>query len=355
MKNHHHLRIVIIITALLLVTFRIGFAINVVYEKNFEYTVDSLDKVRISNQHGNIYITLTDTDKIVLDVKLTADLDTRLDSVDFFRGVNYASSQNSQGVNLELIADPEYASNIEFDAKVEVLAPRYLLWNIINRFGDIDVDSALVVQSLTLDYGKLNASKLMHPDGKVSSISFFQSEINVRTISNAIIKCKNSILSADLLEEAVFRSEFSTLEIKQAGILDLNTETDNYSIKQADEIKLKGMYSDFSIGTVEQSLQTELNYGKFQLTEQIPGFSAINIDHQNVFTNLAFLPEASFNVNADIKYCDLVIDSDMETSLRKIEDGASKLYNGLVGNSETESSLTIIGRFENIYIEAAKK
>lgn len=354
MKNHIIIRLIFSFLLLFGLTIS-GFCVNIVFEKSFEYPVDSLQKIKINNQHGNIHIRFADTDSIYMDVKLSAELDSKLDSTDFFNGVNYGSEKSSGNIDLQLIVDPEYASNYLYKSNIEIKAPYHLYWQITNRFGDIFSDSTLLIQSLTLDYGHLNVKHISNLEPSISMLSLFQAQVQINSIDNAIIKCVNTIIKAEHIKEAIINSEFSTLEIAQADILNLTSETDNYTVLKAGNIKFKGMYSEVKIGSIIQNLETELNYGKFKLSNQNIKFETIDINHQNVTTRLVFSRETPFNLNADIKYCSLVIDPALHASVRRIDDGALKIYNGVVGDAETNSSLTIISRFEDIHVNSEDK
>ncbi|MFB6320619.1 hypothetical protein [Saccharicrinis sp. FJH54] len=356
MKNGKISRSFYVLLYLLTGFFSQLYAVNISFEKTFEYRVDSLAKVRLSNQHGNINITFADIDSIYINAELSVDLDLASDSATFFTHINYAVSGSSKKIDIELIVDPDYASNYLYDSEINIKAPAYLLWNITNRFGDAYFNGPLTIQSLTIDYGKLHGTELHAQPQRVSSLTLFQSDVTLQHIANALIHCENSVVTVNTIDEAVIKSEFSTWSVQQGKDLNITTETDNFNINNAGSIKLSGMYSEFTIGNVTQNLETVLHYGKFQLTNEKPGFQSINIDHNNVFTNLAFLQTTSFNLNADIKYCELVVDQGLSSSFRTIEDGASRIINGVVGsNADTESAVTVIGRFENINLSLADK
>ncbi|MFC0877617.1 hypothetical protein ACE01N_13530 [Saccharicrinis sp. FJH2] len=330
------------------------FSVNISYEKDFEYPVDSLAKVRLNNQHGSVNITFADIDSIYINVNLSVNLDLNSDSSTFFSHINYAVSGSSQKVDIELIVDPDYASNYLYDSEINIKAPSYLLWNLTNKFGDVFLNGPLTIQNLTLDYGKLHGTDLLFQPQRISNLTFFQADVTLHYIANALIHCENSIVAVNRIDEAIIKSEFSTWTVQDGDNLNISTETDNFNINNAGDVKLNGMYSEFTINNVTRNLETVLNYGKFRLGDEKPGFQTINIDHSNVFTNLVFQRSVSFNLNADIKYCELVVDKNLSASVKTIEDGASRMINGVVGsNADTESAVTVIGRFENINLNLA--
>lgn len=323
-------------------------AAEITKSETFSFKSLALSKVKVSNQYGNLNIITTKSDSIYIDVNLSVILDTKEDSADFFKGVRYNAYASGKLTSIELLVDPQYASNFKFTSNIDIHAPDSLIWLLSNKFGNINCDTSFVVQSLSLDYGKLRGLSLLNPKNELSEISFFQADVKVDTVDNALLHSENSILEFGTIKSGIIKSEFSTWLIKNAENLNLNTETDNIEIKNARVLTLKGMYSDCSVNVVREKLETELVYGKFVLSGIEPEFKTVNINHNNVFTNLNILDTTPFYLNAHVKYCDLVIGSSVANNIKTIHDGAIKIMNGLIGNKETDASVNIVARFENI-------
>lgn len=332
------------------------FAVNLSVEREDVYSSAEVRLMVIENQQGNVIIKPSYDDSVRVRYTLNVNLDNYSDSASFFEGINLNIQKKGKTGYVVLKTNPLLVSNFDYTSSVTVFAPDSMLWNITHKFGSIITDSTLFIQRLVLDYGKFSCLSIGSLQGKMAELRFFQSEVSVNQIDRTLMFVKNSTVTIGNLQSGIINSEFSILKIDRAHGADITSETDNITIKSIHTLKFFGLYTTLDLGYVNESIESELQYGSFTLRGASENFGSVNLNHKNTSTTLQLGKNIGYVLNADLKFCNLQFDAGIKHKLKFIEDFTNKQAHGVIGiNDSVQSAVNIVAINEDVHITLPQK
>jgi hypothetical protein len=341
---------------LFLIWCSVSYAVNLSVERKDVFAATDVTLMVVENQQGNVVIRPSNDDSVRIHYRLNVSLDSYSDSASFFEGINLSVHKKGKTGYVVLKTNPLLVSNFDYTSSVTIFAPDSMLWNISHKFGSIITDSTLFIQRLILDYGKFSCLSIQSIQGRMAELRFFQSEVSINNIDRTLMTVKNATVSVGNLQSGIIKSEFSILKIDKANEADITSETDNIFIGSIDKLTFYGLYSSLNIGFLKQSLESEIQYGNFELKGASATFGSVNLNHKNTATTLQFAKNVGYILNADLKYCNLQLDAGIVHKLKFIEDFTDKQAHGIIGiNDSVQSSVNIVAINEDVHITLPKK
>lgn len=299
------------------------------------YPLNKVQKVKLSNKYGHIYIDDNRKDSVVIDVKIWVEGENErsqklLDKINV--EVNLEGNVVVGITNLESFSNN--AKDFSIDYHISVPADRDLA--VEQKFGTVTMKNLTGKGDFAISYGELTAAKLLSPELKLD-ISY--SKANVEETGNLNLDLKYSKLFLDKGKN--MKSETRYSEFNAGEMSDVNTDSkyDQYKINSIASLKMNSMYTAVRIARLSTKLDMNNGYGSLKI-ENIPsGFESINLINKYAGVKLGIASDASYKLDGKAKYCDI---NHPEGKLNTSRAMASYAVNGIIGKNPNPKSMVTI-------------
>jgi len=231
---------------------------------------------------------------------------------------------------------------VDFNIDYYVSVPRNLKMNLYNKYGDIDINEIHGKTNITLKYGTLKANKLLFDNSKPLSkltVSYGNADINECNWLTSVFKYSNAEIKEGTA--LVIVSAYSNINIDKCKTLVTEAKYDNYKINTISNFTTEAKYSDFKIQSLDNKLFVETEYGNFRVQSIPASFETIDIKGTYVDVNLGIQENASYIIDADVKYGE--VDIPKKANVEKhITSYTNVSINGTVGADSNPKSNVIV-------------
>lgn len=267
-----------------------------------------------------------------------------------FNGITtFANQKDSKNIEFELLISSEIQPHNQLEAFCQISLPENTNIKINGRYTQIDLSNPFGKLDFDIEYCTLRAVAI-NPNNEHYIIASY-SDLFIEYIKNKLnIEGLNVKLESSEIHHLKSDLKFSTVKSNKLDHLEAISYSDKYLINEADSIAIKGEYSSLLIDELQSFFQSDLSYGALIIKALNPSFSEINIAHKYVSSKITYAPSASFSINADMRYCELISPN---IKYKTIVSPSSTLYQGAYGKTSTQSpSLSIISSFGDITLES---
>jgi hypothetical protein len=339
MKKSAYKSGIIFLLAFLLVPFTLR-AAEVSKEFHKEYKAGPSTTLGIDNKYGDVVIQSWDKDQVVIDVKITVDLPNQekaqklLDYID----VNFSEGDNL--IDAKTVIDSKFSfsgwggESKKFSINYNVKMPAATALNLVNKYGDSDIDELHGPVNIDIRYGNLEAGKLTRENVKPLSkinLAYGKADIDQAGWIDLTLRYSGGF-SVDKCQAVLLDSKYSKLALGTASSLVGNSKYDNIRIDRINNFVLDNGYSDVKIGELTKNLTYNGNYGSFEV-ETIPaGFEDIETDTRYIGVKLGIDENASYILDAKLSYGGLKYNEDKFKNQRRIVENNRSEISGIVGD-----------------------
>ena len=143
----------------------------------------------------------------------------------------------------------------------------------------------------------------------------------------------------DKAKALILISKYSKASIESASSLVAESAYDGYNIGSLSNFVLTGKYSHYNVKNVAKKIDVRIKYSGFEV-ETIPAsFESIDVENAYGKLDLGIAREASYSLNAFVKYADINYpDNDRISS---ISENTSKTVKGVVGKGKPTATVDI--------------
>ncbi len=231
---------------------------------------------------------------------------------------------------------------------IEIMMPESVRLDIDHQFGNAYIDKAQGESDINIQYGSVEIKALTFDVNKID-VSFGEAKINF--VSRGDLEISYSSITIDEALELSIDSDYSTVSVSKAEVLEIENEGGNVTIGEVRSIELASKFSEFKIEMLHELMIADTEYGSLKVREIAANFSEINVENSFGAVVLEFMKGSSFNVEADMEFCDLDFPGDAASFSQRIVESTEKYYKGTFGDGPAKSTVQIESSFGNVSIE----
>jgi len=345
----------LLLTSLFLFSFALSAQEELTKEFHKEYAARQGTKLELDNRYGDIVVQTSETDQVVIDVKVTVKYPNRERAEKLMGYIDVQFLEEPELISAKTIIDDKFSfsgwsgDTRKFSIDYFVKMPVSMDLGLVNRYGDSDLDDLNGFVDLDVKYGNITAANLNRGNEKpLSSVSISYGnctieeagwlELYVRYCGNFSI-AKSQALSID--------SKYSKLKLGSVSSVAGEMKYDNLMIDNINNLVLDGGYTDINIGTLTKKLVYDGGYGSFDI-ERIPsGFESLEVDTHYTGVRLGIEGDASYNLEAKTSYCGIKYNEENFQNKKRIVENNSTEISGIVGK-EASATVKISASYGNV-------
>lgn len=312
-------------------------------EFNKEWTAGAGTTLDINNKYGKVIVETSDQDKITIDVKVTVEFPNRERAQRFLDYINVEFSEDGNLLKARTVIDEKFnfsgwgGGARRFSIDYTVNMPSRINFNLVNRYGNSEIEKVDGLVKIDIKYGNLLIEKLTRGNEKpVNAISVAYGKAGIGSAGwiDLIIRYVGD-LSIDECQALLLDSKYSKISIDKISSLVAESRYDKLTIDNINNLVLDAGYTDINIGILNKKLKFNGAYGSITV-ERIPsGFESIETDSRYLGVRLGIDSGANYTLDARTSYGDLKFDEGNFQHQRRIVENTSTEISGVVGKESS--------------------
>ncbi len=331
---------------------------EVTKEFNKEYNVNKSSAIEISNRYGDVIVEASQTDKVIIHVKVTVKYPNRERAERLLGYIDVQFSEEGDNLKARTVIDDKFTfsgwggDSRKFNIDYLVKMPSSLSLTVSNRYGDTDLDDLTGFVNMDIKYGNLTAGRLLRGNEKplsIINVSYGRASIDEAGWLDVTLRyCGNFFLSK--CQALLIDSKYSTLNIGTVSSLVGESRYDGkFRIDNINNLIIDEGYSNVTVGTLTKKLTVDASYGSFSADVVKAEFESINIDTRYASVRVGIEESASYNLDARLSYGGLKYNEDNFINKRRIVENTSTEISGIVGKEESpKAALKISGSYATV-------
>jgi hypothetical protein len=330
--------------------FVISFALNAQKEvsKDYhkEYTAKKGTTLDLNNRYGNIVIETSATDQVVIDVKVTVRYPNSDRAEKLLSYIDVQFTEDSDRISAKTVFDDKFGfsgwggDSRKFTINYNVKMPESMNLDLVNRYGDTDLDDLSGQVNLDIKYGDLAASKLTRGNEKPLNtlyLAYGKGTIDEAGWLDATIRYSGNF-TLTTGQALLLDTRYSTLHIGKISSVVADSKYDKLNIETINNLVLNSGYADINIETLEKKLGFEGGYGSFSIDKVPAGFESLEVQSKYMGVRMGIDESANYNLNARVSYGSLKFNNDNFQNQKRIIENNSTEVSGMIGKSSNPSS-----------------
>jgi len=329
--------------AMFLVTTALS-AQEVTKEFNKEYNATRETTLELDNKYGDIIIETSQTDKIVINVKVTVKFPNQEKAEKLLSYIDVQFTQEGDDIGAKTTIDDKFnftgwgGDSRKFSIDYHVSMPESTDLTLYNRYGDTDLDDLSGYLNIDVKYGNLVASKLLRGNVKPISelnISYGKADIEEAGWLDVTLRYSGNF-SLMKCQALLIDSKYSSLDLGTVSSLVGESRYDGkFRIESINNLVMDEGYSNLNVGTLSKKLVLTAAYGSFNADDVPAGFESIEVDSRYASVRFAISDAASYNLDAKLSYGGLKYNEDNFRNKRRIVENTSTEISGIVGKEDS--------------------
>jgi hypothetical protein len=317
---------------------------------NKEYPVNPDAQLVLDNRFGTIHCNNWDKNVISVEVRITVTASSEETAKKLLDMVTISASGSASLVEVKTsIAEGGFKGRTKVNIDYNVNMPVTISLDLTNKFGDVFINEVGGKVKLNLAYGNMEVNKLANSDNLLD-IKF--SKVNIKFIKGAVVLLKYSDLELDYAGSLRLDSKYSNLTANKIIALNVNFEGGKLDMENSSAVDSKSKFSDLGISRIEKSLNLDIQYGNCDVTEIAENFNNITIENKYGAVSVGIPDNASYSLDAELRYCDLDFPEDHANFTEKIITNTSKSYKATVGKEKNPvAKVTVRSEYGNVSFE----
>jgi len=344
MKKSTYKSEILLLITFLLVSFTIS-AEEVTKEFHQKYTAGANTTLDVSNRYGDVVIESWNNKEIVIDVKVTVDYPSRDRAEKLLSYIDVKFSEGNNLVSAKTVIDDKFnfsgwGNSKRFSIDYNIKMPVEAALELVNKYGNTDIDELHGLVNLNIRYGNLTAGKFtrgnVKPLSKVN-IAYGKGSIDETGWLDLYIRyCGNMNIGKS--QALLLDSKYSKLALGDASSLVGESRYDNIRIESINNLVLENGYTEVNIGTLTKKLDYNGSYGSFSVDRIPVGFESLDVETRYMGVKLGIAEAASYSLDAKVSYGGLRYNEDNFINRNRIVENNSTQVSGYVGKDESASS-----------------
>ncbi len=315
-----------------------------------DYTVKEGMTLDLSNRYGNIVVLTSETDQVVIDVKVTVKYPSRERAEKLLSYIDVQFSENPEVISAETIIDDKFTftgwsgESRKFMINYNVKMPEWMNLNLANKYGNTDLDDITGLVNLTIKYGDLKAAKFARGNEKPLNrldLAYGKGSIEEAGWMDLVIRyCGN--LTINKSQALLLDSKYSKLVFGTASSIVAETRYDNIRIETINNLILDTGYADVNIGTLTKKFKFDGSYASINVDRVPAGFESVEIASRYTGVTVRIDEDASYTLDGKVTYGGLKFNEENFNYKRRIIENNSTEVSGTIGKDESPSSNVIV-------------
>jgi hypothetical protein len=333
---------------LLLAAFLLSFALNaqeVTKDFHKEYKADKNTTLEISNRYGDVIIENWDKDQVVIDVRVTVDVDGKERAEKYLSMIDVQFTEGAGLITAKTIIDEDFkfsgwGRDRKFSIDYRVKMPYVTSLTLANRYGNTDIDELRGVANIDIKYGNLSINKLTRGNEKpINKIAISYGKGNVdEAVWLDIYARYCSPLEITKSQALLIDSRYSKFRIGSTSSIVSDSRYDTYSVDNMNNLVMEAGYTTTTIGTLTKKLSYEGSYASLNV-ETIPGgFESLDAEVRYTQVRLGISESANYRVEGKASYGGIKLNEDRFKYQKRIVENSSTEISGVVGSEESPTS-----------------
>ena len=315
-----------------------------------EFTPGPNSTLSITNKFGDVVTETWAENRIVVDVKVTVDQGSAEKAQKLLQMITVNFAESGSDFSAETVFDNDFSSvhwgnNNHFSIDYSIKMPANVNLNIVNKYGNADIDDMSSRVTVDLKYGNLYADNLTRGNEKpLNEFSVAYGKAEIQELSWGKIEARYcSQFSIDKATALAIESKYSKFTIGEASSVVCESKYDNYSLQNVANFVAEGGYTNFSISSVAKKIDVTTKYGNL-IVDQVPAtFKSIDVTASYCTVKLGIDKNACYNLKAESKFGGIKLDdSNFEAQTRIIGNTSSEIsgVSGKCKNPESAVNIT---------------
>ena len=316
---------------------------------NREFNIQSNGLLGINNRYGSIDIAIGEGNKVKMDILITVEAPSTkkaqeaMDriSIEFDEGTNrvQATTEIESSSSWSTWFDND---NVDIEINYTVLAPVDVYLDLVNKYGDIYVETTNRDLKIDLGYGDIRLGDInaklsldmAYSEGTTSRIQDGDLDLSYSDLAMEDAQSVNLDMKyTDLVMGSATRlkvvSSYSDLHGKDVDEVMYSGKYDDLYFERVKTIDVESGYSGMEIEGLSQSGNFEMRYGDLRVDNIGNQFTKLNINTSYTGVELRFAGGTSYTIDAQNNYCDIQHDG-LKVS-EDIQKGGSLTLKGTKG------------------------
>jgi len=347
--------LLIVQVALLLPASLYGAEVNKKFNK--EFSTQGKDLLTIDNRYGDVRVVSWNEQRVVIEVLITIEHPDRDKAEKFLSMIEVNFSENDNTIGATTVIDSKFSfkgwgDNYKFKIDYVVKMPVTLNFNVVNRYGSVEIDELSGHADISVKYGSLFVGKLTRgrekPLNKIT-LGYSKGEILEMGWTELYLRYsgKTSIGTA---KAVMVDSRYSKLEIENVGSVVLDSKYDNINIHNVNNIVSQSGYTSYNLGSVSGKLDIETGYGSIDVSQLVSGFESVDITAKYCSVKIDVDENATFKLNAGVNYGGLSFNEDNAEIMTRIYENNSKNIEAVIGGKTATASMNIQTSYGSVKI-----
>jgi len=311
-----------------------------------EYTYSAGKTLDLNNRYGDVIVETSETDQVVIDVKVTLRFPNRERAEKLLSYINVEFSESENTFSAKTVIDDKFnftgwgGDSRRFSIDYTVKMPEKMDLILVNRYGNSELDNLSGRVSVDIRYGNLNAVSFsrgnIKPINKVV-LSYGKASIDEVNWLEAVVRYSGSF-AVTSSQAILLDSKYSTVELGTTSSVVAETRYDKLRISDINNLVLDAGYTDIDITSLTKKLVFEGGYGSFTVERVESDFESIDVESKYMGVSLGIDPSANYKLDARVSYGGLKFDEENFQHRRHIVQNNSTETAGVVGKAEDPSA-----------------
>ena len=321
-----------------------GVEVNKKYNK--EFSTKDKTQLTIDNRYGDITVESWNESRVAIDVLVTVEYDDQSKAEKFLEMINVEFGDAGDAIEAKTVIDSKFSfggwrDGQKFTIDYVVKMPVSLNFNVVNRYGNIDIDELSGQVDITVKYGSLFIEKLSRgkekPLNKIA-LAYSSGELVELGWTEMYLRYspRTTIGSAKAL---MVDTRYSKLQIEKVGSIVLDSKYDNVNISEMTNLVAESGYTSYKLGTITGKLDIDTGYGSIGVERLAAGFESVNINSKYCSTKIDVDDQASFILDGSVEYGGLGFDEERAEIMTRIYENNSKTVKAVIGDKNASSTI----------------
>ena len=300
-------------------------------EYNESWPVDAVSTLQVVNKFGEVRINNDGGSEVTIDVTVTVEAANERKAEELLDMIEVKFSKSGSTVKAETEIENNFKSQRKFSIDYVVNIPSDKNLEIENKYGNTIVNDLEADGIFDIKYGNFTASELKTPEGGKLRLDLKYGNGSIGEASNLEAIVGYSPLTIEEVKSLDLESKYSNIEVEEGGDFLIDSKYDKLNFGEVGSVSAETKYTNIKIDQLSKSLKIESGYGGVQVGEIDEGFEFISVTNSYGQIRLG-LDDASYNVEAECKYCGIDYPEDDFTGDR-IKENNSFSIKGKVGTT----------------------
>jgi hypothetical protein len=311
-----------------------------------EYTAKQGTRLELSNKYGDVVVQTSETDQVVIDVKVTVKYPSRDRAEKLLSYINVEFTEGADFISAKTVIDDKFnfsgwgGDSRRFTIDYNVKMPVAMDLALSNRYGNTDLEVLKGLVDIDIKYGDLTAAGFTRGNEKPYNnvnVAYGKANIDEAGWLDATVRYSGDF-SISKSQALLLDSKYSSVHLGTVSSVVADSRYDKLGIEEINKLVLETGYADINIGTLTKKLLVNGSYGSINVDEVPAGFESIETDTQYMGVNIGIDESASYKLDGYVKYGGLKINEENFSHRKRIVENNSTEISGFVGKDESTAS-----------------